>query len=296
MKRRRANPIHAPVRLVREVTTPEGVRLPFTLASLGDRGGAFILDGLLIVLATILLGIVCLWSYQYVRGWALAIFFVASFLFRSLYFIAGEASARRATLGKRKLGLRVIDRNGGQLTLQAVIARNLMREVEIIVPLVAVFSPEAIFGQWVLMLLALLVLVPVFNRDRLRVGDLIAGTLVVRSPEPVLLEDLTHESARKSRGSRGASYTFSPKQLSMYGIKELQVLEELLRNPKRERGALELVCDKVKKKIAWPRSDWDVRPERFLRDFYAAQRAHLEQKMLFGERVEEKKRGRLGGR
>ncbi len=56
--------------------------------------------------------------------------------------------------------------------------------------------------------------------------------------------------------------------------------------------AIELVCEKIKVKIRWDRTRWDVSGERFLGEFYAALRAHLERKMLFGKRQEDKFSGR----
>jgi hypothetical protein len=46
------------------------------------------------------------------------------------------------------------------------------------------------------------------------------------------------------------------------------------------------VSQKVREKIRYDGKVAD--DERFLREFYAAQRAHLEQKLLFGQRREDK--------
>jgi len=44
----------------REIVTPEGVPLRFTLARVGDQLGAFMIDGTLIVFASILLVVACI--------------------------------------------------------------------------------------------------------------------------------------------------------------------------------------------------------------------------------------------
>ena len=41
---------------------------------------------------------------------------------------------------------------------------------------------------------------------------------------------------------------------------------------------------------AWPPARWNIETLTFLRTFYGAQRSRLEQKLLFGNRQEEKKR------
>jgi hypothetical protein len=52
---------------------------------------------------------------------------------------------------------------------------------------------------------------------------------------------------------------------------------------------LEDVCEKIKLKIGWPADRWQVPVRPFLQAFYRAQRASLEQRLLFGQRRERKK-------
>src|SRR5205823_10837025 len=113
------------------------------------------------------------------------------------------------------------------------------------------------------------------NRDRLRVGDLIAGTIVVRSPRERLLPDLATSApapAGAAAAARVPDVAFTREQLELYGIKELQVLEDLLR--RFDEGTLPidtlvLVAVKIQKKVGWTGRAPDV--VGFLRAFYAAQ-------------------------
>ncbi|HSS50701.1 MAG TPA: RDD family protein, partial [Thermoanaerobaculia bacterium] len=52
---------------------------------------------------------------------------------------------------------------------------------------------------------------------------------------------------------------------------------------------LEDVCEKIKLKIGWPPDRWQVPVRPFLQAFYRAQRAALEQRLLFGQRRERKR-------
>jgi hypothetical protein len=127
----------------------------------------------------------------------------------------------------------------------------------------------------------------------LRVGDIIGGTLVVKAPRVPLLEDLAEKLPPESVLSRRQDpYSFTAAQLDLYGIHELQVLEEVLRGSERpeQQELLERVCEKIKQKIEWPQDRWEVDPEAFLRAFYKAQRARLEHRMLLGDRRERKRR------
>ena len=85
------------------------------------------------------------------------------------------------------------------------------------------------------------------------------------------------------------AHVFSDAQLAIYGIYELQVLEGVLRTSPGDPAHLDVlrtVSEKVRAKIRYQGKVVD--DERFLREFYAAQRAHLEQKLLFGQRRQDK--------
>jgi uncharacterized RDD family membrane protein YckC len=272
---------------VREVVTPEGVPVRFVVAMAGDRAGAFLLDALII--AGTVLAVVIPLGFLAAGGvlegdLVVAIAILLTFLVRVFYFAFFELSWQGQTPGKRKLRIRVVDARGGPLAAEALIARNLTRELEIFMPLAALLAPEALFpGAPPLLRLASLAwmllfgFLPLFNRDRLRVGDLIAGTVVVRTPEAVLLEDLAAARAREA-------FPFSETQLDVYGVYELQVLEGVLRG----RGAtghgeaVRTVAAKIREKIGWDGPARDDEP--FLQAFYAALRGRLERRLLLGKR------------
>lgn len=283
--------------LRRQVVTPEGVPLGFTLARAGDRAAGFVLDMLIVYGAVIVLALLA-WMAGGSRGagWVMPFVLIAIFLLQNFYFVFFELRWQGMTPGKRVVGIRVMDARGGALTAGAVIARNLVRDVEVFVPLqVLVFSEQVFAGApgWARLLASawavVFMLLPLFNKDRLRVGDMVAGTLVVLAPRAVLLDDLGGPGAA---GSARDDYHFSQAQLGIYGIYELQVLEDLLRREAptvAQTQALERVCEQIQRKIGWrATSPGAIDPERFLRAFYTALRAHLERKMLLGTRREDK--------
>lgn len=266
----------------REIVTPEGVPLTVELAEFSERVIALIVDLLICLGASI--AIVLAFLYLAVHGLSGVIFVavlnLVAFFLRVLYFIHFELSGRGATPGKRVAGIRVIDRRGGPLKASAVIARNLTRELEIFLPLGLLISASSGAGgpwgdllllAWLICFLALML----SNHDRMRAGDLIAGTVVIAMPRQRLLGDLVETRAR---------FVFADHQLSAYGKRELQVLEDLLRRPDdlERRELLRDVCDRIVRKINWTEP---LRPDDtalFLRDFYTAQRAFLEREQLFG--------------
>jgi uncharacterized RDD family membrane protein YckC len=276
---------------VREVVTPEGVPVRFAVALAGDRLGAFVLDLLAItgVVLAVVIPVIVLAARGLLEGdLVVAIAILAVFLVRTFYFAFFELAWQGQTPGKRRLRIRAVEARGGPLTAEAIIARNLTREVELFLPLAALFAPDALFPGapaaarlaatgWMVAFGFL----PLLNRDRLRVGDLVAGTLVVRTPDAVLLEDLAAARAREALG-------FTDEQLDVYGVYELQVLEDVLRRrgqPGHE-DALRTVAGKIREKLRWEGpSAGDL---AFLEAFYAALRARLEKRLLFGKRRADK--------
>ena len=273
--------------LERRIVTPEGIPLRIEVARAGDRAGGFLLDFLIQFLLILLLMLTVGWVSGWNDDWGGAFALLAAFLIRTFYFTWFEIRWQGRTPGKRAAGTRVMDAAGGPLRSEAVIVRNLMRELELWIPLVLLFMPDQVwpdapgwarplFSVWALVFL----LFPLFNRNRLRAGDLVAGTIVVLAPKAVLLPDLGATAAAE------AAHAFTEEQLSIYGIYELQVLEDLLRRTDAGRhDAFEAVAKQIRKKIRW---EGDTKTDRFLRDFYAALRARLERKMLLGKRKKDK--------
>ncbi|HUJ63550.1 MAG TPA: RDD family protein [Kofleriaceae bacterium] len=286
-------------KLAREIVTPEGIPISFTLASVGDRAVAFVLDlGVQAIAVIVLVVVLSIASRGMDGSWLTPIAIIASFLILNFYFPFFEVRWQGSTPGKRWIGIRVIDARGGQLEAGSVLARNLVRELEVWTPMRFLLANRLLWPNapgWALLAAGawtfVFMLLPLFNRDKLRVGDLIGGTRVVVQPKVVLAPDLVDQAAvsMQMRQQAAPTYAFTTEQLGVYGIYELQVLEGVLRqNPKSDayRDAVQTVADKIRGKIGYTGRVAD--DARFLRDFYVALRGHLEQRMLFGQRREDK--------
>jgi uncharacterized RDD family membrane protein YckC len=269
----------------RNIVTPEGVPIPVELADHSERFTAFALDWVIwtLLLLAIYLPLLLVAGFGSFTLIAISIALFIGFVVRNIYFVYFEIAWRGATPGKRIVGIRVVDRAGGPLLPSAVIARNLTREVEMFLPLGILLSGgksagggvdlmQLSIGVWLVFFAAL----PLINRDRMRGGDLIAGTMVIALPKLTLLSDLVE---------RAAQFTFNEQQLRAYGAFELQVLEELLRRPPTPAGSVVLreVCDKICHRIGWTSEVPQNQLVTFLRDFYTAERAFLERGQLYGK-------------
>lgn len=293
----------------RMVISPEGVPIPFVLASRGARAAALFLDLLMIVTAMVGSTLILIWTaagvgidvessesptHRAIQALIIA-WIVIMFLFRNGWFLFFELGPRGATPGKRICGIRVAARasggNGGRLTTEAVIARNLVRDIELFMPIIFIVSAGVEGGDtemagwaalgWFLIFM----LFPFFNRDRMRCGDMIAGTWVVEAPKKKLEQALSvGEAARGKSVQTGAFYTFSDADLAVYGEYELQVLERVLRENRADgmRDVAQAICGK----IGWSAGAGDERA--FLEAYYAQLRARLEAAMRFGKRKADK--------
>ena len=272
----------------RTLVTPEGVDLKLRLASASDRASAFFLDLFFMLAALFVLSLILLMfsSFSNAGEVGIVLWLLLFFFLRSFYFTFFEIGPRAATPGKRVLGIRVAARKGGRLSAQSIFARNAMRELEFFVPLSFLFAADSATGVdgWIILAGfvwgAIFAFFPLFNRDRLRPGDIIAGTWVVKAPARELRPDIA------AAGEKDLStYAFTDEQLDAYGIHELHLLEDVLRT--RNEDTMALVAERIRNKIkmAATANEDDA---RFLSAYYAGIRQRLETKLLYGVRRRDK--------
>jgi uncharacterized RDD family membrane protein YckC len=285
----------------RSVITAEGVALPFVLATRGARAAALLLDLAMIGTAMVVTTMALLWIAGGVvigghefdsdapKARALqalvVVWIIAMFLFRNAWFLFFELGPRGATPGKRILGIRIAARATERLTTEAVIARNIVRDIELFMPVVfiggafAAGSDIDLAGWAAAIWFLIFALFPFLNRDALRCGDVIAGTWVVEASRRRLGEALSVTVPEAQQAFR-----FTPAELAVYGEFELQTLERVLRDG---RGpALGDVADAISRKIGRP---FPADAERaFLDAYYLQLRGHLEQGLRLGRRKADK--------
>ncbi|PKP91037.1 MAG: RDD family protein [Alphaproteobacteria bacterium HGW-Alphaproteobacteria-16] len=275
----------------RALITPEGVELHLRLGSAASRAGAFVIDATIMLTVLILVTILAalLAGGFKTFGPAAVIWLLGFFLLRNFYFTLFESGGRAATPGKRALKLRVVARDGGRLTGGAILARNLMREVEVFLPLIFIVSArtQGVSNRWVALIgfawTAIFLFMPLFNRDRLRAGDMLAGTWVVENERPKIAPDLLAQTDQDDI----AAHDFAPHELETYGQFEVQRLEEVLR--RNDDDTITTVASVIRRKLGRTDRYGSVEQDRaFLDAYYAAARLHLERRMLFGQRKRDK--------
>src|SRR5258708_4515639 len=167
------------------IETPEQVDLRFPIAGIGSRFLAVLTDSFIqgTTLVILFFGLVLILSAapkvpgttratDAATGWFLAAVFLFYFLLYWGYFSLFEAFWNGQTPGKRLLKIRVIKDSGRQITLFEALARNLIRVVDAL-------PSFSLIG----------VITMLCNGEQKRLGDLVAGTIVVheRSDEQPLM-------------------------------------------------------------------------------------------------------------
>jgi len=289
--RKRGEP-KPPRTLRRSFVTPEGVDLRLELGSAGARAAAFMLDAFIMLTTLILVTIAVSYLLDDARSQMQILqilWLIGSFVLRNGWFVLFEIGGRGATPGKMALGLRVVARDGAPLTGGAVIARNAMREIEIFLPLSFLAfqaSHDAADAFLVIFALAwtgIFLFFPLMNRDRLRIGDLVGGTWVVRTARTKLGVDIGADVSRSAEEVVRPRRSFTDAALDLYGVYELQTLEEVLRLGRPD--AVATVAAAVRRKADLPDDGDDL---GFLTDYYRALCVRLERGMMLGRRRDNK--------
>jgi len=185
-----------------EIETPEHVAFSYTIAGIGSRAAAAIIDQLIIwfVMVTMLLLAAILYgalagggmmdSVERAFGsWVMAAMYLGGFALSWGYFVFFEALSDGQTPGKKVFGLRVVQDGGYSISFGASAVRNLVR----------VLDAQPGFFYFVGMASA------IFSRTSKRVGDHVAGTIVVHERVPEFAPAVAVRGLAATSGQQAAT-------------------------------------------------------------------------------------------
>ena len=181
-----------------EIETPEHVAFSYTIAGVGSRAAAAIVDQLLMWLIMLAVFILAVLAFGAVGGdglvnglertfgsWVAAAMYIGGFALSWGYFVFFEALSDGQTPGKKMFGLRVVQDGGYSISFGASAVRNLVR----------VLDAQPGFFYFVGMTSA------IFSRTSKRVGDHVAGTIVVHERIPEFAPAVTVSTPAPDRGA-----------------------------------------------------------------------------------------------
>ena len=153
-----------------ELDTPEGIAISISMAGPVPRGFAWALDTLIYVMLIWVVSIPLSFMGRFGEGLLL----IATFFLYWFYSVFFEVLYNGMTPGKKALGLKVLHDDGTPIGWAASINRNLLRVVD--------FLPFMYGAGLTAMLL---------NKKFQRLGDIVAGTVVVYAPTTQELTEIT---------------------------------------------------------------------------------------------------------
>lgn len=170
---------------LQSVELGEGVEIRLRIAGPYPRALALLVDTMIIagmMLALRLILTLVFFSSSNVGG---GIFLIVAFFISWGYFVFFENGKRGATIGKRTVGLRVVDRSGNTAKTSQIFIRNILRLVDML-PGIPSTAGGVLFGSFGLGFLCCL-----FTKKFQRIGDLVANTVVVYTqPDMVITGQL----------------------------------------------------------------------------------------------------------
>ena len=119
------------------------------------------------------------------RGWAMAVLILFLFALNWGYFVLFEAIWDGQTPGKRRLGIRVVQDGGYSVSFAASAVRNLARMIDMHPGMYAVGIASA-----------------AMSKSGKRLGDMLAGTIVVQERLVHIAPVVTHRVRRRARRRR----------------------------------------------------------------------------------------------
>jgi len=247
------------------IPTPDHVTLEFELAGLGSRFCAYLIDGLVIILMILAIVVVMLFlgmaqarlfrdlltqSSDWVTSWNMALLLIFAFLIYWGYYVLFEGLKRGSTPGKKRLGIRVIRDDGLPIGLREAALRNLVRAADMLPP------PCYLLGGLVMQ----------FDRHGRRLGDMVAGTLVIVEKFEIQSESAAGAAwaARVEQGRSRQAVTLpqgalSPSQIAL--IEQFMVRRHSLTRERREALAWQ-ITEPLLPLLGEDRGSLDKSPDR----------------------------------
>ncbi len=218
-----------------DIKTPEYVSIQFQIAGLGSRAAAFIIDQLLLWVVNIITIVGLLFIYNGMESMQfflmdssipLAVTLILLFIVNWGYFFVFEFFSGGRTIGKKVVGIRVIQENGHSITLLSSFIRNIIRLIDSL-PTAYLLGMIMIF----------------FHSKHKRLGDLVAGTIVVherRAKRKKKLSPIEKEIIK--RGLSKDDLTIDEWTLKSFGMKDWKIIStyasRFLQLPLKERNQL----------------------------------------------------------
>jgi uncharacterized RDD family membrane protein YckC len=210
-----------------QILTTQNVALDFTPASVGDRILAHLIDWVLFIAWSIIFVFLAIAIEEAMNESKIIMFFFFTGLMLPLlcYDLLLEVFMNGQSIGKKVMNIRVIALDGTQPTLGAYLMRWLFR-----------LADTVIFGSVVALI------VTAINGKGQRIGDIAAGTVVVKLKQNISIEQLRQESLEEN-------YQVVFKEVTILSDHDITTLQAVLNKGENNYELTAEAAKKVKKVI-----------------------------------------------
>lgn len=157
--------------------------------------------------------------------WAVGLILIMPFF---LYHPVSEILMNGQSIGKRILGIRVVNENGGKPGISQYIIRWLIRTSDYMVLIIIIYAPYvAVYGMqffWAVggtLLLLLTDLVLVNSKKQQRLGDLLAHTILINTNQKTTIDDTIFQPVSEG-------YTASFPEVMLLSDRDMNALKSIL--------------------------------------------------------------------
>ena len=151
------------------INTSQNVQISYSIAGLGERILAYLIDSLIIASITIVIVLVFVFSGLDSSPFMIILATIPTFFYHLFFEITMDGQS----IGKKILGIKVVKMNGSQATLGAYLLRWIVRPIDIF-----------LYGGIAILCISI-------GGKGQRVGDMAAGTTVIKLQKSVFLKDHT---------------------------------------------------------------------------------------------------------
>ncbi|NDJ15714.1 RDD family protein [Myxacorys almedinensis] len=247
-----------------KVRTPESVDLEFTLAGIGNRAIALLIDyllwGALLVTVIVLWGLFAYNLPLYFRGlansealetWLAAVAWLVYSAAYASYFVGFETLWQGQTPGKRYTKIRVICENGQPVGLAQAALRSLLRPVDDF--------------------LSIGLLLILFTKREKRLGDWVAGTLVIQEEPAIVSANVALSAdAQPLADQLGATANISALLPDDFAVIRSYLQRRTLMEPKAKAELGLQLARQARTLIGLHELPFDMTPDLFLEAMYLA--------------------------
>ncbi|MGF1537564.1 MAG: RDD family protein [Elainellaceae cyanobacterium] len=244
------------------IKTPESVELELTLAGIGNRAFALLVDYIILNLSLLALGVLTLYlvyslqldnlllGFTFEAQWVIAVMSLVIYSLYVGYFVSFEALREGQTPGKRRANIRVIRDNGQPVGLIQSTLRSLLRPVD-----------DILFVGFLLILV---------SRQEKRLGDWLAGTLVVQADSATDPQIVLSERAHGLAQQILTEATIAQLLPDDFGtVKEYLQRRSQMELSARARYGLQL-ADQIRDTLGMAQIPWEHNADLFLEAVYLA--------------------------